>query len=145
MACDHAYFITLWLNFQALLCSYKLLSVAIFCALIFVFSISTIVQSILRNADLTFYIGNPSYMCSIVDSSGVTRLLLMPGQATYTHAAHIHMSIFIWTSVFFSKYVAATSYSVCKISILAIYSNDQSPSAWTIQFDTNFSYALIPD
>ena len=40
--------------------------------------------------------------------SGVTRLLLMPGQRAGkppTHAAHTHMSIFIWTSVFFSKYV----------------------------------------
>jgi len=44
----------------------------------------------------------------IISLSGVTRLLLMPGQRLGkppTHAAHIHMSIFIWTSVFFSKYV----------------------------------------
>ena len=42
------------------------------------------------------------------EHSGVTRLLLMPGQRAGkppTRAAHIHMSIFIWTSVIFSKYV----------------------------------------
>ena len=46
--------------------------------------------------------------CLSLNIGGVTRLLLMPGQRPGkppTHAAHIHMSIFIWTSVFFSKYV----------------------------------------
>jgi len=40
--------------------------------------------------------------------SGIARLLLMPGQRVGkppTHAAHIHMSIFIWTLIFISKYV----------------------------------------
>ena len=45
----------------------------------------------------------------IYTASGITRLLLMPGQRPGkppTHAAHIHMSIVIWTSIFFGKYVA---------------------------------------
>ena len=73
--------------------------------------------------------------------SGVTRLLLMPGQRPGkppTHAAYIHMAIFIWTSVFFSKYV--------ELAILyARSSNDKSPGVRTIQTDTGSSCALIPD
>ena len=51
MARDH---ISSLYNFKALLHSYKLLSPAIFCGLIFVVSISTIVQSVLRNTDFAF-------------------------------------------------------------------------------------------
>ena len=39
---------------------------------------------------------------------GIARLLLIPGQRegkSPTHVAHIHMTIFIKTTIFFSKYV----------------------------------------
>ena len=64
---------------------------------------------------LNYYYYNTYELGNLV--SGVTRLLLMPGQRLGkppTHAAHIHMFIFIWTSVFFSKYVLiAILYARC--------------------------------
>ena len=50
--------------------------------------------------------GEPLQWITSFLNSGVTRLLLMPGQRAGkppTYAALIHMSIFIWTSVFFFK------------------------------------------
>ena len=53
--------------------------------------------------------------------SHITRFLLMPGQRPGkppTHAAHIHMSIFMDINILFKIYF--TSYSACNISILSI-------------------------
>ena len=55
--------------------------------------------------------------------SGVTRLLLMPGQRAGkppTHAAHIHMSDHLHMDISIDFKICCTSYFVCKISILAI-------------------------
>ena len=57
--------------------------------------------------------------CRHHDHSGVTRLLLTPGQRPGkppTHAAHVHLHMDI--SILLK--ICCTSYSVCKISILAI-------------------------
>ena len=62
---------------------------------------------VIQNCDLNSYVDMEMH-CSNVNlyMIGVTRLLLMPGQRLAAHIPrHIHMSIFIWTSVFFSKYV----------------------------------------
>ena len=53
---------------------------------------------------------------------GVTRLLLMPGQATYSCSTHTHVHLYMDISILFK--ICCTSYFVCKISILAIAMNN---------------------
>ena len=64
-----------------------------------------------------------------------------------TYATHILMSIFIWTSIFLSKYVVKYVVLLCmqdSYPEYSSYSNASSSDVRTIQTITGFFCALIP-
>ena len=84
-----------------------------------------------------------TFPCESDNSSGVTRLLLMPGQATYSCSTHIHTCPSSYGHQY--SFQNILYWLFCMQDIYPSYSNDQSSGVRTIQTDTGSSCALIPD